>query len=161
MRRISALVGAMTLMTLSPLVAQTGSRGAPPTPAVSACSLLTKDVLMAHSPRSKENLTAVLSVPPQEDKVGGGTACSYGGVTLQVDVISAATIDKLAGEWKSVSGVGDKAAFRDNKGRFAELGVRAGSRTLTIQMSVPSGRTAASIEENAVALAKALLPKLK
>jgi hypothetical protein len=32
---------------------------------------------------------------------------------------------------------------------------------LTIQMDVPTGRTAASIKPNVIALAKAILPRLK
>ena len=58
-------------------------------------------------------------------------------------------------------GVGDEAYFRDNRGEWGELYVRAGARVLTIQMDVPTGRTAAAIQPNTIALAKALLPKLK
>jgi hypothetical protein len=57
--------------------------------------------------------------------------------------------------------LGDRAHFRDNKGRWAELYMLAGSHVLTIQMDVPNGRTAASIQPNVIALAKAVLPQLK
>jgi hypothetical protein len=57
--------------------------------------------------------------------------------------------------------LGDKAYFRDNKGRFAELFVQSGNHVMTIQMDVPDGKTSAAIQPNTIALAKALLPKLK
>jgi hypothetical protein len=78
-----------------------------------------------------------------------------------VDPFPAANFDRLFGKWTPVSGVGDKAYFRDNGGRWAELAVMAGGRMLTIQMDVPTGKTAASIQPNIVALATAILPKLK
>jgi hypothetical protein len=44
---------------------------------------------------------------------------------------------------------------------FAELYVRSGTHVFTIQMDVPTGRTSVSIQPNVIALAKAILPKLK
>ena len=64
-------------------------------------------------------------------------------------------------DWTPVPNVADAAFFHDNRGRYAELMLRSGPRVLTIQMDVPQGRTAASIQSNTVALAKAVLPKLK
>jgi hypothetical protein len=154
----------LTLAAIAPLAARDAEHqatakpgAAPPT----ACALLTKDVLAAHTPASPESFKLMLSVPPMEDKVGGGTACSYGGVTLQVDPFAAANFERLFGEWTPVSGVGTKAFFRQNRNAHAELAVLAGSRILTLQMSVPDGRTPSSIQPNVVGLAKAVLPKLK
>jgi hypothetical protein len=132
--------------------------------AMSACSLLTKELVTKVSPEDKEALDLVMSIPPSEDPVGpSGSSCGYGGVNLQIDPFaSPARIEKdLATQWTRVSGLGDIAYFRDNSGRWAELYVRAGARVLTIQMGVPTGRTAESIKPNSIALAKEILPKLK
>ena len=108
-------------------------------------------------------LAAVLLVAPMEDALGkSGSACWYGGITLQVDPFASATFEKQRDKaWVPVSDVGDSAYFRDNRGNYAELYVRVGGRALTIQMDVPRGRTSASIQPNVIALAKALLPRLK
>jgi hypothetical protein len=137
--------------------------GQTPAQRPSACALLTKDVLTQTSPYGKQQLDLVLSVPPMEDPVGqAGSACSYGGVTMQIDPFAWATLEQTKEKgWAPLSGVGDAAIFRDNRGNYAELGVRAGQRVLTIQMSVPDGRTAIDIQPNTIALAKAILAKLR
>jgi hypothetical protein len=99
-----------------------------------ACSLLTREVVTKVTPYEKQALDLVMRVPPNSDALGArGSECTYGGA----------------------------AYFRDNGGRWAELYVRTGAHVITIQMSVPTGRTAASIQPNVVALAKVLLPQLK
>ena len=130
---------------------------------VRACSLLTKELVTQISPYDNQALNAVLMVPPMEDELGpSGSACSYGGVTLQVDPFPPAVLERnVQKEWASMPNVADAAYFRDNGGRYAELMIRSGPRVLTIQMAVPTGRTAASIQSNTVALAKAVLTKLK
>ena len=163
MIRISLLL-LLAAMATAPLTAREAELqgAAKPVPATAtACALLTKDLLTAHTPAPPESFKLMLSVPPREDKAGGGTACSHGGVTLQVDPFAAANFDRLFGEWTPVSGIGTKAFFRQNRNAYAELAVLAGSRVLTLQMSVPDGRTPSSIQPNVVGLAKALLSKLK
>jgi len=132
-------------------------------PAVRACALLTRDVVTQVSPHEKQVLDLVLSIPPMEDSLGpSGSACSYGGITMQVDPFAPAVFERQRDKtWAAVTGVGDTAYFVDNKGRWAELYVSAAGRVLTIQMDVPMGRTVASIQPNVIALAKAILPKLK
>jgi hypothetical protein len=128
----------------------------------SACSLLTNDVVTQVSPASPASLKLMLMVKPMEDKVGAGTACSYGGITMQVDVVTPAGMEKVRDKtWVAVPGLGDTAYFHDNRGRFAELYVQAGKRTLTIQMSPAEGKTVADTKANTIALAKLVLPKLK
>jgi len=80
---------------------------------------------------------------------------------LQIDPFPVASFERLFGKWTPVPDVGDKAYFRDNQGEWAELGVVAGARMITIQMDVPKGKTAAGIQSNTVSLAKAVLAKLK
>jgi hypothetical protein len=154
-----SLIFMVTVAAMAPLAARdaAGQAGA----AKSACALLTKDVLAAHTPTSIESFKLMMSMQPMEDKVGAGTACSYGGVTLQLDPFAAASFDRLFGEWTPVAGIGTKAFFRQNRNAYAELAVLSGSRILTLQMSVPDGRTPSSIQPNVVALAKALLAKMK
>jgi hypothetical protein len=103
-------------------------------------------------------------IPAAEEPVGvSGSTCEYGGVLLQVDPFtSPARIEEtLAAKWTRVPGLGDIAYFHDNIGEWAELYVRAGERVITIQMDVPTGRKAESIKPNVIALAEAILPKLK
>jgi len=127
-----------------------------------ACTLLTKEVVTQVSPYDKKTLDLVMMVPPMEDSLGpSGSACSYGGITMQVDPFAPSVFEKQKKPtWVVVPGLGNTAYFVDNKGRWAELYVAAGGRVLTIQMDVPMGRTSASIQPNVIALAKAILPKL-
>jgi hypothetical protein len=165
MRRVIAsalwlvLVGCAAMQAAS----QAGSAAAVGQPAPRACSLLTKEVVMQVTPYEKQARDVVMRVPASEEALGRtGSECTYGGITLQIDPFPAATFEKQRDQtWVAVNDVGDGAYFRDNKGRWAELYARSGTRVLTIQMAVPNGRTAASIQPNVVALAKTLLPKLK
>jgi hypothetical protein len=137
--------------------------GAAAANAISACSLLSKELVTQVSPYDKKALDLALRVPAREDAVGqGGSECSYGGITMNVDAFAPAAFERLRDQsWMPVQNVGDRAYFRDNKGRWGEMYVLSGSHVLTIQMDVPNGRTAASIQSNVIALAKAVLPRLK
>jgi len=141
-----------------------GATGAPP---IKACAVLTKEVLAQTTPLEKQGFDLVMRVPPDEDVFGTrGSACHYGTVTLQIDPFLPATVERARATSKTpytpVAGVGDSAYFHDNRGTYAELFVIfGGSRVLTIQMSVPMGKTAAALQPNVIALAKAVLPKLK
>ena len=161
MHLIMALSLAMTSVAVDAMVLQAGKPAPQGKPAPSACSILTRDLVMAHSPASKESLNLTLKIPPQEDKIGDtGSACQHGDVMLQINPFPVANFDAMFSRMTPVSGVGDKAYFRDNRGEWAELAVLAGSRMFTLQMDVPKGKTAASIQSNVVALAKAVLTKL-
>jgi hypothetical protein len=142
---------------------QTERGPAAPTEAIHACSLLTKELVTQHTPLSKQSFDLVIQIPPSEDGVGqSGSQCTYGGVTLTIDAFTPEYFEKVrTPAWVPVPGVGDTAYFRDNGGRLAELYVRTNAHGLGIQMDVPTGRTSASIQPNAIALAKAILPKLK
>jgi hypothetical protein len=132
--------------------------------AAKACVLLSKDLIAQHTPYEKDAQRLVFSIPPQEDAVGAtGSACEYGGVHLQVNPFASPQYveQQLAKDgWTREPGLGDVAMFRDNRGSYAELYVRSGARVITIQMSVPNGKTTAGIKPNAVALAKAVLAKM-
>lgn len=129
-----------------------------------ACSLLTREVLLPVTPYERQARDQVFQIPPEEEAIGKtGSSCSYGGVTLQVDPFAnpPAVETTIAKEWGGIQGLGDVAYFRDNRGEWAELYVRAARRVITIQMDIPTGRTADAIRPNVIALAKALLPKLR
>lgn len=129
-----------------------------------ACAVLSKELIAQHTPHEKDALRLVLSIPPEEHVIGAtGSACEYGGVHLQVNPFASPQYVEqqlVKDGWTRESGVGDLAMFRDNRGSYAELYVRSGARVITIQMSVPNGKTAAGIKPNAVALAKAVLEKM-
>jgi hypothetical protein len=133
-------------------------------PAIRACSLLTKELVTKVTPR-KDTSTLFLVAPQEESLGASGSACEYGGIGLQIDPFTPDRLEELrkqiGKDWTAVPGVGDSAYFRDNSGNFAELYVRVGTRTLTIQMSVPMGSTAAAIKPNTITLANALVPKLR
>lgn len=138
---------------------------AQPKPAApKACALLGKELIAQHTPYEKDALKLVLSIPPEEEAVGAtGSACEYGGVHLQVNPFASPQYVEqqlVKDGWTRESGLGDLAMFRDNRGSYAELYVRSGARVITIQMSVPNGKTTAGIKPNAVALAKAVLAKM-
>jgi hypothetical protein len=137
-----------------------GAAGPSPSP---ACALLTKELVVQFTPYEKKALDLVMLVPPSGDPVGrSGSECTYGGITLQVDPFPPATLEKQRDpRWQAVKDVAEVAYFRDNGGRWGELYVKVGSRVVTIQMDVPTGRTAMSIQPNLIGLAKALLSKLK
>ena len=160
-----ALVAASVVPTAQSLHAQAGAG----TPSVRACSLLTKELVTETTPYDKKVFGQVLIIPPSEEAAGkAGSACSYGGVHLQIDPFPLSVIEnqrladaKRGQPWAAVPGVGDVAYFRDNRGRFGELFARVGARIVTIQMDVPHGRTTESIKPNAIALAQAIAARLR
>ena len=128
-----------------------------------ACSLLTREIITKHSVHDKQLLNVMLNTPQEEERLGPtGSACSYAGVTLQVDTFTPAALDKMRTKaWAPVSGVGDAAWVNENQGRWVELYARAGTHVIAIQLGIPQGRTAASVQPNLIALGKELLAQVK
>ena len=138
---------------------------AQPKPAApKACALLGKELIAQHTPYETDAQKLLFSIPPEEQAIGAtGSACEYGGVHLQVNPFASPQYVEqqlVKDGWTRESGLGDVAMYRDNRGSYAELYVRSAARVITIQMSVPTGKTAAGIKPNAVALAKAVLAKM-
>lgn len=155
---ISLLVAGCLSSSVTAFQGRSGS-----TPANRACELLTRELVTKTSPYEKRALDMALRMPPEEDALAaGGSACTSGGITLQIDPMRA---DRLAAivkpDWQKVSGVGDLAYFRDNGGEYAELYVRAGAHIVTVQMDVPAGKGAAALQSNVVAVARDVLSRLK
>jgi len=171
MRLVVASLTAVGCFALQAPALGSGIEAAAGKPSIRACALLTKELVMQVTPYEQQppeqrdlQRKLLTQLPPEEEPVGpSGSACNYGGVYLQIDPFAApARTEKDLGKtWARVSDVGDIAYFRDNRGEWAELYVRAGARVLTIQMDTPQGRTVESIKANVIALAKAILPKLR
>jgi hypothetical protein len=104
-------------------------------------------------------------VPAKEEKEGRGTSCTYGGVYLQLDIIPFATIENMSRDKKekieAVRGVGDAAYIRNNGDDYAELYVKVGQRTLTIQLDINGQETFASVKPRLVKMGTAMAAKLR
>ena len=162
MRMVILLSVAMASVALDAMTLQAGKQGADGKPSPGACSILTRDLVMVHSPASKESLDLIMKIPPKEEKIGSnGSACQHGDVMMQINPFPVANFDAMFSRFTPVPDLGQKAFFRDNRGEWAELAVLAGGRVLTFQMDVPSGKTAASVQANVVSLARAVVAKLK
>jgi len=104
------------------------------------------------------------SLPVEEEPLGTyGASCNYPELTLQVLTYSTSRIEsaRKQGGVETVTGVGDEAYFWANPQGYAELYVKVGRLLLTLQRDVSRGQTAAGVRPGVVALANALVPKLR
>ena len=102
--------------------------------------------------------------PPEEEPLGTyGSSCNYPTVMLQVIPFNQGTIDaaRKRGRLESVPNVGDEAWLYDNPAGYAELYVKIGARLLTLQRSVGMGKAVSDVRSGVIALATALVPKLR
>jgi len=153
---------AAPVLILGCLATHAAHAQAPRPPAISACSLLPRELVLKFTPHDQK---IVDIVPPSENRLGeSGSACSYGGIELQIDPFTPARLEALRAQhgkgWSPVPGVGDAAYFFDNRGEYAELYARVGTRVFTIQMDVASGSVEA-VKPKVAGLAQAIVPKLK
>ena len=103
-------------------------------------------------------------IAPEEEALGNyGSSCNYPLVTIQLMPFLQSTIDaaRKRGRLETVAGVGDEAFLYDNPAGYAELYVRIDKRFLTIQRNVDAGQTVASVRPGVIALANALVAKLR
>jgi len=128
------------------------------TPRIRACSLLTRETVRQHLPWH-----AVLDqFPAEEEPIGAaGSSCNYPSVFIQILPFSQGTLDafRKSGGEEAISGVGDVAYFRHNRQGYAELAVKVGSRTLTLQANVEGNME--TVKPATIRLAKALVEKLR
>jgi len=128
---------------------------------ISACALLPKDLVEKYF----ENKKVFPYLKPEEETIGvKGSSCDYGSIHLQVDPFARPDdLKKTAVKdgWEKVTGVGDEAYFHNNKDRFAELMVWTSAHHFTIQMDINTGKTAATTKPDTIAVANAIIPKLK
>ncbi len=127
-------------------------------PSVRACAVLTRDLVAPFT----ENKKILDLIPPQEEALGTvGTACEYGAVRLQLYPGRGGKRTVSAKDLQPISGAGEGGYFRNNRDRYAELMVWTSKHSLDLQVSVPSGRTAEAIKADVVALANAIIAKLR
>jgi len=128
---------------------------------IKACSLLPKELVEKYF----ENKKLFPSMKPSEQPMGPkGSTCDYGSIHLQVDPFADPGVlrrEAAKPGYEKVTGVGDEAYFHNNKDRFAELMVWTGAHHFTIQMDVNTGKTAATTKPDTIAVANAIIPKLK
>jgi hypothetical protein len=124
-----------------------------------ACTILPREEVKKIVPWSVQgDLEKETEMP-----LGGGSACVYPSVQIYVDKYSASKIDtaRKDGPLTPVAGLGDEA-FVQQKGKYwAELYVKVGDRLLHIEKDIPADGTFESVKPSMVALAKALVAKLR
>ena len=162
MRTVIASLMMISLFSAPTRAGQARSGAAAGAPAIKACALLSKELAMKVSGAANK---AVFDVPPQEEPAGkSGSSCNYADITLQVDAFTPAAIDGMANQkgktWEPVAGVGDRAYFHGDR-NFAQLIGYVGGRTFTVELGVPFQSTAEKMKPNVIALANAIIPKLK
>jgi hypothetical protein len=124
---------------------------------VAACSVLPKAEVKKHLPWHD----MLDRWEPEEEPVGtNGSACEYPSVRIQILPPARYKDKPPVEEWERVSGVGAPAFFHNNRDRYAELWVNADKATVTLQASVPTGGTIASVKPKVVDLARAVIAKL-
>jgi hypothetical protein len=133
--------------------ARSGSAAAP----VKACSILTRDLVEPFAPNKR-----VLDVaPPEEETSATSSACEYGVVRFQHYPIRPGANRTAPKDYEAVPGVGETAFFRNNRNEYAELLVWSGAHHFTLQVSVPTGSTAEALKPKTIALANAIIHKLR
>jgi hypothetical protein len=145
--------------SLSPIAAFQAGAGGSAGGGIKACSLLPKE-LVAKYWHGNKKVFEVLT--PREEAVGAkGSSCGYGEIELQVDAFPTDRIADVFKGWTPVSGVGDRAYFRNNDNRFAEIVVVTGAHNFTVQLGVADGKTGDATKPEVIALANEILPKVK
>lgn len=136
-----------------------------------ACSLLTHDLAMKVS--TAAGRTALEGATPDEGTedmaiAKGASVCDYGSLHLilnnftrpeQVRSAMRAGTAPYSGH-ERVAGVGDEAFFASNSA-FANLYVWSGPHHFWIQMASGYGEDTKALKANTVALARAIIPKLR
>ena len=125
---------------------------------IKACSILTRDLVLPFA----ENPKLLDLIPPEEEPMaGGGAACEYGIVRLQISPGAGPKRAAPDKEWQPLSGAGEAAFFRSNRNRYAELMFWTPKHYLTLQVSVPTGSTAEAIKPKVLTLANQVIAKLR
>jgi len=129
-------------------------------PVVKVCGLLPKDEVKK---LIGGNQVFDMRAPEEEALGTYGSSCNYAGALIQVIPYRPSIIDaaKKRGRLEAVAGVGDEACLYDNPAGYGELYVKVDRRLLILHRDVPLGKTVADVRSGTIALARALLPKLR
>jgi hypothetical protein len=157
MRLLVVFAAVAALASLREVEAQTRGANAPGQSAIRACSVLTRDLVAPLT----ENKRVLDLIPPEEESMGGSnTACENGAVRLQLYPGRGGKGTVTGKDFQPISGPGWSGYFRDNRGNYAELLVWTAKHSFTLQVSLPSGRSAESLKPDVVALANTIIAKL-
>jgi hypothetical protein len=133
-------------------------------PTMHACSVLTRAEVRRIMPWS-EQMEGIFP-KEEEDQFANGSGCEYPSVRVQI-------MSTSPDHWKRwvetsrnpsverIAGVGEEAYIRDNKGMFAELYAKSGSHLISLQKSLKPGETTQAVKAQLIALAQALVAKLR
>jgi hypothetical protein len=160
MRHVVTLLVAVICITSRGSASQAPAGGAATGKPVGACSILTKDLVAPFA----QNKKVLDLIPPEEESMAGSaSACEYGIVRLQLYPTPLARQNRASPgkDFQPLSGAGEAAYFRNNRNNYAELLVWTATHHFTLQVSVPTGSTAEAIKPNTVALANAIIAKLR
>ena len=153
------LIGVAGATLSGPLLAQKPSTPPATGARVNACTIL---------PREEVKKIFPWDVPRELDEdtelpFGGGSACVYPSVHIYVDKYSAAKIEaaRKDGQLIPAPGIGDEAFFQQKGKIWAELYIRTGDRLLLIEKDIPPDGTFESVKPPMVALARAVIAKLR
>ena len=158
MRHVVWLFVALSCITSHAAASQAPSGGpAGSQPALRACAVLTRDLVAPFT----ENKKILDLIPPEEETLGtSGTACEHGAVRLQLYPGRGGKGTVSGKDYQPTSGPGWSGYFRNNRDNYAELLVWTAKHSFTLQVSVPTGRTAEAIRPDVVALANTIIAKL-
>ena len=124
-----------------------------------ACTILPREEVKKIFPWNVE-----ASIDKDEEiKIAGGSACIYPSVHVSVSEYSAAKIEaaRKDGPMTSVARLGDEA-FIQTKGKYwVELYVKVGGRLVQIEKDVLGSDTLESVKPSMIALANAVIVKLR
>lgn len=158
MRRLLGSLLIVSAAAASPAAFQGASGGSPATASIRPCAVLTRDLVL---PLTQNPKMLDLMPPSEEAMSASAAACEYGSVRLQLYAPRTTVDTTQVKDLQPLSGVGDRAYFRSNRNRYAELMVWSGARYFTLQVSVPTGSTAEAIKPKVVILANQIIAKLK
>ena len=127
-------------------------------PRVTACSLLTPDIAQKYI-----DARIIKFLKPDDSPVGTkGTSCEYGRIGLRLNPFGEKTVPKSPGkDWQPVTGVGDAAFVHPLNNHYVEVLAFTGPHHIGIQLGVPTGGTIESTRPEAIALANAIIAKLR
>ena len=154
------LIAALLILGIGqmPLLAFQARGGAAPAGSgLKACPILTRDLVEPFAQTTR----ALDLFPPEEETMSAGTACEWGVVRLQLYPARPGAAHTAPKDYLPLPGLGETAFFHNNRDRYAELLVWSGAHHFTLQVSVPTGSTADAIKPKTVALANAIIKKLR
>ncbi len=150
-------LGIAAAMVVAGLHVQEGLALAQATPVVKVCELLpqseVKKLIGGNEAFDLET--------PKESPVGKGSSCRYPGVYVMVYEGSLEGLRKGGSPLEAIANLGDEAYLYNNPAGAVDLSVKVGPRVVVVERRVEAGGTFATVRPSAVALAGALVAKLR